>query len=673
METQKKRIQWIDIAKGLTIILMLLGHTPGLPAWMRGVIFSFHMPLFMVVNGYFIHRYDVKRTFRNSLKTLVRPYVLVCLIAVLVSILMSPDVDAATANVFSGLNNMVLGFSFTSRRFTQYGSVWQVWFVITLFFARNLYVLIRNLTCKKPVAVQAGALAACFLLGWFLGRYYGYLPWSLDVAMVSVVFVGTGDYLRSHPEVMKNKWLLAGCLVFWAVCIVNKINIELATRDYPFIVVGVAESVAACILVLKLSMILEKSALVTRVLSWYGKNSMIILGIHVIESRFFPWGKLIFEPLHIPVNVLTQFVVHLIVMSLVTLLIDRYNAFSGKQRALHADDNAGTKRLEWPDIAKGIAMISIIIGHLGHDFFCRIAFMYHLPVFFLLAGYFMKTQSDRDMVVSKAKRLLIPYYLTCFAVCTIAAFKAMPDLYVAKETFLEWAEASLYASGINWGDPYPVKGIGAIWYLWALFIAMVIVNHVLGRKNSEWMIPVIAFIGWSSASHSTAWYPLSIQPGMLAALYLYIGYKARQRNYSLQDEKPAVLVCMFFMAVFSMHFHKGFGLVQCYMGNGWLDFIASICASCMVYLYSMHVAKDTWLLKKVLLFFGKYSLVILSAHLIEMNVLPLPKLSDMLCSTLHITGMSTFMVLIIIKLIFVSVCVYIVKKIPVLRQAYGLR
>lgn len=40
-----KRNQWVDIAKGIAIILMVLGHT-AIPDSLSRFIYSFHMPFF---------------------------------------------------------------------------------------------------------------------------------------------------------------------------------------------------------------------------------------------------------------------------------------------------------------------------------------------------------------------------------------------------------------------------------------------------------------------------------------------------------------------------------------------------------------------------------------------------------------------------------------------------
>ena len=53
METQiKKRIYWLDIAKGIAIICTIIGHIAPFGRNVRNLIFSFHMPLFFILNYY---------------------------------------------------------------------------------------------------------------------------------------------------------------------------------------------------------------------------------------------------------------------------------------------------------------------------------------------------------------------------------------------------------------------------------------------------------------------------------------------------------------------------------------------------------------------------------------------------------------------------------------------
>lgn len=59
----KNRIEWVDCAKGLAIILVVYGHaltyfSPNFDSIVH-VVYSFHMPLFFVLTGYVsVYSYD---------------------------------------------------------------------------------------------------------------------------------------------------------------------------------------------------------------------------------------------------------------------------------------------------------------------------------------------------------------------------------------------------------------------------------------------------------------------------------------------------------------------------------------------------------------------------------------------------------------------------------------
>lgn len=58
-------------------------------------------------------------------------------------------------------------------------------------------------------------------------------------------------------------------------------------------------------------------------------------------------------------------------------------------------------RLQYIDIAKGIAMICIILGHLGNASINRIVFTFHVPIFFFITGYFTNKKRDLNGFIDK--------------------------------------------------------------------------------------------------------------------------------------------------------------------------------------------------------------------------------------------------------------------------------
>ena len=73
------------------------------------------------------------------------------------------------------------------------------------------------------------------------------------------------------------------------------------------------------------------------------------------------------------------------------------------------------KRIDWLDIAKGIAIISTIIGHsFGKNRIGVFIFSFHMPIFFILSGYTLKKIQFSEFtkaIFKDFKRLIIPIFV----------------------------------------------------------------------------------------------------------------------------------------------------------------------------------------------------------------------------------------------------------------------
>jgi fucose 4-O-acetylase-like acetyltransferase len=80
-ESDKNTLQWIHVAKGIGIFLVVVGHfaTESSPTYwseMRNLIYSFHMPLFFILSGYLykLGKYSYRDLIRNKTKRLLYPF-----------------------------------------------------------------------------------------------------------------------------------------------------------------------------------------------------------------------------------------------------------------------------------------------------------------------------------------------------------------------------------------------------------------------------------------------------------------------------------------------------------------------------------------------------------------------------------------------------------------------
>lgn len=314
------RIEYLDMAKGIAIMVMILGHAP-VPEYLRMIIFSFHMPLFMIINGYFIKSYNIKRTFNRSVRTLLIPYVIVCLLSAGICAFIGAESGNAGMLFFFKIKAMIGGMSKISTRFLSFDSVWVVCFVCCLFLARNLYVLLMRLSEKFPVICPWGILVLAFL-GYIIGEYYAFMPWSLDVALVSLIFIGVGNWMRREAFLDKNYgYTLIIPAAVWIYFMRMGIHIELATRSYPLGGFSIIEAIAGSIVIISIAKLLSQNKLVTMILSWIGRNSMIILGIHCLELMYFRWEEWVYAYLPFTMNWFRIFVVKSVFILVLTFLI----------------------------------------------------------------------------------------------------------------------------------------------------------------------------------------------------------------------------------------------------------------------------------------------------------------------------------------------------------------
>lgn len=69
----------IDIVKAIGILMMIIGHCGQIPYMpYRHFIFTFHMPLFFIISGFFYKKKDIAMSLKSDAKHLLLPYLLSC-------------------------------------------------------------------------------------------------------------------------------------------------------------------------------------------------------------------------------------------------------------------------------------------------------------------------------------------------------------------------------------------------------------------------------------------------------------------------------------------------------------------------------------------------------------------------------------------------------------------
>ena len=283
------------------------------------------------------------------------------------------------------------------------------------------------------------------------------------------------------------------------------------------------------------------------------------------------------------------------------------------------------KRIAWIDIAKGICIISVIAGHEGDELANKIVFAYHLTVFFLLSGYTMKAEYNRDTLNKRFASLMVPYFITCFCIMCMNVINSVildrnGSVAVVTEMMGTDLLKTFWASGAATSfQGFDIGGrIGAIWFLPAMFFATWIVQAVLRyvpEKRLQYAaVGLIAVAG--SISNRFVLLPFAIQPAMFAAPFVLLGYRIREKNLLDQMEWKHFVVCLALCLIGIVIGISEMSFVTSSAPDILLSSLFSIASSFVI----IYIAKKIeWC--KPLEFIGRNSLIILCVHLLDMTVI----------------------------------------------------
>ncbi len=330
------------------------------------------------------------------------------------------------------------------------------------------------------------------------------------------------------------------------------------------------------------------------------------------------------------------------------------------------------------DIARGIAIIAVVFGHLGIADINRVVFTFHLPIFWLITGYFTREGETLSGVVKKRFRtLLVPYYTSCIIIiiesCIFQIIKRQPELIVERLKF--WGFATLYAAGDPYTEPFVIISIGAIWFLWASFWGNIFLNMVLKLKPVHRSIAVAVLFALGYYTRDICWFPLSIQAGCCSTFFMYVGYLVKEVRSIYERASDELKVSLLLISLggwmnFMMQF-QSFWLVHSDIGRGILDVIGSLCGCYVLIVISKEIEKRFRIVGRGLAFFGRYSIIVLLAHHMELSLFPWHAL-DGLMNDYGCGSVSSFIMLMSCKFLWIIGVTVFFSRINWVRKLFGL-
>ncbi len=316
MLQRKKRIEWIDVAKGITILTMIVGHSLDFYALSRAIIFSFHMPLFFILSGYtFKSATSGRMLIQQGKKDFFRLIVPVVICSFSFTFYKYIIGEHTLENLVHLLYSNMCGLYWSTGYSPEHTSIGILWFLVSLYLARQFVNLIHLgfKTEKNWVIVFAVGL-----LGLFFAQENLIFPLGLETVPISMMFIQIGILARQKCQEIKKYTTIIFCLsvVVWACCIYNGVYLEMAARTYPFGIVSVVEAVAGAFIVCVISSALCANLAIKKIGAFLGKNTIIVFYVHYFDAI---WGC-IWQNGNVALEILLRLATDLLITNIVILL-----------------------------------------------------------------------------------------------------------------------------------------------------------------------------------------------------------------------------------------------------------------------------------------------------------------------------------------------------------------
>ncbi len=286
----KKRLDYLDMTKGIGIILVVIGHSTFAGDHLLTWIASFHMPLFFIVTGMLLQHTQEEKIrmsiiVRKKTKSIMLPYISFSIIYL--------AMDMGLLLLHLG-NKTLLDFYYAIiSTFTCYG-ISTLWFLPALFIGEISFLFIRK-RYSHIITILIG-----FMLALIVGLTYpifdaryslykttyslilGYLLICLYRGAVAYLFIAMGYYVKRYvveKEKMQMKEISLGLILLLtgaAFAFTNgRVDLHsVVLKNSVYFYISAFAGTMGVILI-------SKNIMLLKALQYAGRNSLIIMATHL--------------------------------------------------------------------------------------------------------------------------------------------------------------------------------------------------------------------------------------------------------------------------------------------------------------------------------------------------------------------------------------------------------
>lgn len=204
--------------------------------------------------------------------------------------------------------------------------------------------------------------------------------------------------------------------------------------------------------------------------------------------------------------------------------------------------NKERNRIQWVDIAKGFAILFVIIGHTAcygttGPIIKKIIYSFHMPLFFIMSGFTSEIPATFNELVSKTKKLatslLIPAYSAyiCKEIIYIIINQTNIDLnYILRQLY---TLLFINSGDVNYQEIVTFN-FGCTWFLVILFLCRTIFNYIVFVFDHKQLFPltfILSLLGFAIEIQNIHT-PFAFDIALTILPFILFGYYLKNWDFS---------------------------------------------------------------------------------------------------------------------------------------------
>ncbi|PIO82215.1 hypothetical protein BSQ39_00890 [Loigolactobacillus backii] len=284
------------------------------------------------------------------------------------------------------------------------------------------------------------------------------------------------------------------------------------------------------------------------------------------------------------------------------------------------------RRIDWIDIAKALGIIAVVIGHAApvHGTFFKVLYWWHMPLFFIMAGFFLKPVAKKDYL-NFLKEKLLPLYLQYLFVGFVLTLTNAVMEQMSVNNFLQAIGDLFYGGTLLNGT------LSAFWYMTVYLLAVAAAVAIISFIKTgwqQWLLVIIIFVIGVTYKNAQAVFcfplPGDADVALCALLYTYVGYRGFRLLKRRISNRPlligvATLASGLIIAQQQGIFDFKFYLKSHTITEKWLTIAVPLVFCLLIFMFAYWLQYTPAL--HLFLLIGRHTLTIMYAHKLVFAIL----------------------------------------------------